>query len=290
LTRGRLTKWFGDIVDQIVNGQDLRAPKPLPLVQQREFVYQNQIIPYRLLRRPRRSIGLRMDDHGLKVSAPSWVSIASIEKGLLAKADWILRQSRRMESTAPSVQDPYDVFLDQREVPIRGHKVRIEFGALASSRLIQETNQTWVLHLGLGPRPGRRRSDQASDAQGNADRRRRERLIDVLKEEAHRDFDRRIRYFSSLLGVAPRHWELSSARRRWGSCNTQQVIRLSWRLIHHEAALIDYVIVHELAHLKELNHSPRFWAIVESVLPDYRERRRVLRHDQHPGNSLKKDS
>ncbi|NCV71165.1 MAG: M48 family peptidase, partial [Betaproteobacteria bacterium] len=88
---------------------------------------------------------------------------------------------------------------------------------------------------------------------------------------------------------APARWQLSSARTRWGSCNAKSVIRLNWRLIHKDPMLIDYVVVHELAHLKELNHSPRFWAIVESVLPDYRERKRLLRHDQDPVNSLPKE-
>jgi len=70
---------------------------------------------------------------------------------------------------------------------------------------------------------------------------------------------------------------LSSARTRWGSCSAQGGIRLNWRLIHLPPAIVDYVVVHELAHLRHMNHGPRFWALVESVCPEYRALRAELR-------------
>jgi predicted metal-dependent hydrolase len=74
---------------------------------------------------------------------------------------------------------------------------------------------------------------------------------------------------------------LSNARTRWGTCHVDGRIRLNWRLIQVPPALIDYVVVHELAHLREPNHSSRFWSQVGSVLPDYKERRLALRRDAH---------
>ena len=73
------------------------------------------------------------------------------------------------------------------------------------------------------------------------------------------------------MGVKPRQLKLSDAKRRWGSCSAKQSINLNWRLIMLDDSLIDYVVVHELAHLLELNHSADFWRIVESVLPDHRD-------------------
>ena len=69
---------------------------------------------------------------------------------------------------------------------------------------------------------------------------------------------------------------LSSAATRWGSANANGAIRLHWRLIQLPLPTIDYVVAHELAHLREMNHSPRFWAVVRSVVPDYRAARRQL--------------
>ena len=74
---------------------------------------------------------------------------------------------------------------------------------------------------------------------------------------------------------------LSNARSRWGSCHTSGRISLNWRLIHLPSHLIDYVVVHELAHLVEMNHSPRFWAVVARVIPDYAARRREIRKESH---------
>jgi predicted metal-dependent hydrolase len=75
---------------------------------------------------------------------------------------------------------------------------------------------------------------------------------------------------------------LSSAGTRWGSASADGSIRLNWRLIHFREPIIDYVVVHELAHLREMNHSPRFWQHVENVLPDYAERRGALKDEAVP--------
>ncbi|MDR1616622.1 MAG: M48 family metallopeptidase [Syntrophomonadaceae bacterium] len=78
-------------------------------------------------------------------------------------------------------------------------------------------------------------------------------------------------------GAAPSKIKIGSAKTRWGSCSARGSINYSWRLIMADGPAIDYVIVHELAHLTEMNHSRRFWAIVAAVLPDYRERQHSLR-------------
>ena len=70
---------------------------------------------------------------------------------------------------------------------------------------------------------------------------------------------------------------LSSAQTRWGSASADGSIRLNWRLIHFAPAIIDYVVAHELAHLREMNHSPAFWETVRSVLPDFERSREALR-------------
>jgi predicted metal-dependent hydrolase len=75
---------------------------------------------------------------------------------------------------------------------------------------------------------------------------------------------------------------LSSASTRWGSARTDGHIRLNWRLIHLPISQIDYVVVHELAHLREMNHSPAFWAVVRTALPGYEQARGALRHEVLP--------
>jgi len=86
----------------------------------------------------------------------------------------------------------------------------------------------------------------------------------------------RVAHYAELMGVAPAGIKITGARTRWGSCSGKGNLNFSWRLMLAGEREIDYVVVHELAHLREMNHSPRFWAVVEAALPDYKERRKSL--------------
>ncbi|MCL2339817.1 MAG: M48 family metallopeptidase, partial [Actinomycetia bacterium] len=99
----------------------------------------------------------------------------------------------------------------------------------------------------------------------------------LYRQLARQGLSARLAFYSRLMGVAPQMIRISGAKTRWGSCSARQTISFSWRLIMASAAVQDYVVVHELAHLREMNHSQRFWQIVEDFLPDYPERQRQLR-------------
>jgi predicted metal-dependent hydrolase len=103
-----------------------------------------------------------------------------------------------------------------------------------------------------------------------------------LMRPAREHFKHRLDHFATLLQV---HWQklsLSSAGTRWGSARIDGSIRLNWRLIHFRPAVIDYVVAHELSHLRVMNHSPQFWDTVRSVVPNYAELRGQLRDDAIP--------
>src|SRR5690606_9679964 len=90
-------------------------------------------------------------------------------------------------------------------------------------------------------------------------------------------FGPRLEYFLEKGGLCINRWRLSSAATRWGSCSSDGNIMLNWRLIHFPPEAIDYVIAHEVAHLRELNHSPRFWQEVGKLMPDFEKARNVLK-------------
>jgi predicted metal-dependent hydrolase len=103
-----------------------------------------------------------------------------------------------------------------------------------------------------------------------------------LRGQALEHFHQRIAHFHTHITLTPvTSIRLSNARARWGSCHASGRISLNWRLIHLPRHLIDYVVVHELAHLREMNHSPRFWAVVGGVIADYAARRREIRREAH---------
>ncbi|MDR1464789.1 MAG: M48 family metallopeptidase [Oscillospiraceae bacterium] len=83
--------------------------------------------------------------------------------------------------------------------------------------------------------------------------------------------------FAQVMGVVPVSLKINGAKTRWGSCSAAGNLNFSWRLLMADDAVIDYVVVHELAHLRKMNHSARFWAVVAGVLPDYPARRAQLR-------------
>ena len=93
-----------------------------------------------------------------------------------------------------------------------------------------------------------------------------------LKREARRYIIPRVEYYSNLLNIKHGRITITSAKTRFGSCSSRGNLSFSYRIMLYDKDLVDYVIVHEVAHLLELNHSERFYKIVESVLPDYRER------------------
>ncbi|MDF3001857.1 MAG: metal-dependent hydrolase [Bacillota bacterium] len=101
------------------------------------------------------------------------------------------------------------------------------------------------------------------------------------KKQAKEYLQHKCRYYSQLMGLIPSAVRINSAKTRWGSCNGRGEINFTFRLIFAPEELIDYVVVHELAHLKEMNHSASFWAVVEQTMPDYRERRKRMREYQH---------
>ena len=99
-----------------------------------------------------------------------------------------------------------------------------------------------------------------------------------LAERASRILPERVRFFAGRMGVEPAYVHITSAKTRFGSCNSKGGVCFSWRLMRYPAEAIDYVVVHELAHLRYMNHSAAFYAVIAAVLPDYRQRRALLRH------------
>jgi predicted metal-dependent hydrolase len=98
-----------------------------------------------------------------------------------------------------------------------------------------------------------------------------------LKNIALRELTIRTEEWAKRMGVRPTKISVGNARKRWGSCKQDGSVRYTWRIMLGNDRVVDYLVVHELAHLKQMNHSKRFWAVVGSVLPDFKERRKELR-------------
>lgn len=229
-------------------------PRPAQPEATRRIAIAGQAVDYHLRRSRRRTIGLAIDHRGLRVGAPLLARLGDIETLIREHGQWVL-----------------DKLADWRERPtpeklaVGEGTVIFSLGAALTVTVTPGSRQRWLfsepkLHLFVPP---------AVEA--------RVVLEKALREKARRVFAERLALYAPRLGVPPPSLRLSAARTRWGSCSHHGGISLNWRLILMPLPVVDYVVTHELAHLREMNHSPRFWSVVEELCPDWKARRSELR-------------
>lgn len=235
---------------------------PVPGKPRRRLQLGEHTLEYRLLRSKRRTIGFLIDEEGLRITAPRWVPVGEIENAIREKERWILSKlAERRERVARRLQ-PDMQWRDGAVLPYLGHDLVLRVGT-ARSTAIAFDSVARELTVNLPPQAG---EQQLKD-----------RVQAWLQQEAKRIFAERLPLYAEKLGVSYVSFALSSATTQWGSCTAQGRIRLNWRLIHFSLPIIDYVVAHELSHLREMNHSPRFWATVQSIFPGFEAARRALR-------------
>ncbi len=240
----------------------------------REIRLDEHVVAYALKRARRRTIGFIVGTDGLCVNAPKWVNLGDIEAALREKGGWILRKLREQQERQQRLQQARVDWRDGASIPFLGEPVivvldpRTTGAVLDSGAAALPGMARLTLHIGLPHTAG---AEQIRDA-----------VQSWLQRQARRVFEERCRHFAQQLGVRVKRLALSSAQTRWGSASADGSIRLNWRLIHFALPTIDYVVAHELAHLRHMDHSPRFWDVVRSVVPDYVERRGMLRDDALP--------
>jgi predicted metal-dependent hydrolase len=241
----------------------LPVPPPSPDAPLRRIQLGAHTLDYALRRSTRRSIGFMIDDDGLRVTAPRRVTLPEIDNAIRAKQRWILTKlQERGERRAQREVRPPVAWVDGAQLPYLGGDITLRLKEATRSHCVFDLDAR-VLEVGVVP--------------GLAEWQLKERVKLWFQSEAKRVFAERLDSYAARLGVTYQAVALSSAGSRWGSCTVQGNIRLNWRLIHYPLALVDYVVAHELAHIREMNHSARFWQVVASVYPDYDGAKAALR-------------
>ena len=241
------------------------------------------VVAYEFKRGQRRTIGFSVGAEGLRVSAPKWVPLYEIDKAVLEKSAWIIQKLEETRARHDRLESARIEWKDGAMLPFLGEQVivvldpRHAFGGVgAELKSSTDTGDTstlpgvahLTLHVGL---PHTATPDQIKDA-----------VQAWLMRQAKRIFTERLNHFAPTLNVQWRKLSLSSAGTRWGSASADGSIRLNWRLIHFKQSVIDYVVVHELSHLRVMDHSPRFWDTVRAVVPDYAQLRSQLKDEGAP--------
>lgn len=234
--------------------------------QGRSVNYQGQEIVFRVVRSRRRSLGLCLDpEEGLLVRAPLGASDSRVEALVLAKAPWVLGHLRRLASQG--LPPPPRAFVSGEAFAFQGQDLLLEvLGNQRGGRpRVEVLRERLVVLLGR---------DLGSQAQALAVR---QALNLWYRRQAALLLPPRAAFFAAALGLdRPPMVQVRDQKRRWGSCNAKGEVRLNWRLVMAPPELSDYVAAHEACHLRVPDHSPSFWELLASLLPDCRARRRRL--------------
>lgn len=210
-----------------------------------------RMVDFALRQASRRSVGLKIGQDGLTVTIPHRFPLGELDAILLQKQGWIIAKLDELASRpmprALVAGSQVDWLGEPRTVAIGFKRASVEADCL---QLV------------------------AHDADGIPAA-----LEKLMRREARSFLAERLARWAGVLGLEYREFKLSSAGTRWGSCTAGGVIRLNWRLMQAPLPVIDYVVIHELCHLVELNHSDRFWALVGQACPDWRSKRAWLRHE-----------
>ncbi len=211
----------------------------------------------------RRTIGFVINDAGLSVVAPKWVTVTQIEESIAEREDWITRKTFEWQEFTKKRDGLRVDWGDGARVRYLGTEITVRLDNSSDVTKAGALFDDNLLRIAL---PAQANNEQIKN-----------RVESWLQSRAKIIFAERIPLYSQKLGSAPTRWALSSARTRWGSCAHDGSIRLNWRLVQFPLDIIDYVVAHELAHLKELNHGPEFWRTVGELFPDYEQKRRWLK-------------
>ncbi len=249
----------------------------------REVLLGDALVAYSLHRSRRSTIGFTVGADGLAVRAPTWVALSAVDGVLRERSAWVMTKLVQARERQQRLEGGRICWADGVVLPYLGNPLQVVLdptqnlsgrgGALV---LAEPTQPADALAAGTPARLFIGLPADASAAQI------RDAVLAWLMRDARRHFIERLDHFAPLLGVQWTSLRLSSAETRWGSAKADGSIRLNWRLVHYRPAVIDYVVAHELAHLRVMDHSPRFWNTVATVVPDYAELRNHLREEPAP--------
>ena len=218
----------------------------------------NDTLSYMLVRSNRKTIALYIrPDATVEVRAPKHTPIFEIEKFISSKTDWIRQKLLLTQNQC-----------EQKELFL------LDF----NSRLLLHGKEFPIIpHYGNQAGFDGERFYMPSHFHGAQFK---HTCIQLYKMFAKQVLPARTYDIAQQMNLSPANIRITSAKSQWGSCSAKKNISYSWRLIMADEEVVDYVIVHELAHLVEMNHSTRFWNIVASALPDYKERQKQLKELQ----------
>ena len=207
-------------------------------------------VAYELIRSKRRTIAIVIDSEGkCRVRAPLQARLSDIEHFVQAKTGWIEQKQQHYAAVQKKRQL---ILTDGMQLSVLDNSYTLRLTEVGQVQV----NGTVLLCPQFKPQQA---------------------LEKWLRQQALAVLQERTAHYAELMGVVYQNVKLSSAAKRWGSCSIKGNLNFSWRLVFYPLAVLDYVVVHELAHRREMNHSAAFWKVVATWMPDYKKYRKWLR-------------
>ena len=206
-----------------------------------------------LIREKRKTLSIVINRNGeIEVKAPKNLPLAEITKFIQSKEKWIINHQSEIKNRLNANND----VINLEKILVLGSKLEVNY-IDNLHEIIQEGEKLFI--------PSKYAPKKSQY------------IAKWLKNKAISIIENRVLYFSANYNISFKSIALINAKTRWGTCSSQKEISFNWRLIMLSPRLIDYVIVHELMHILEQNHSAKFWKLVEMVMPDYKKRKEDIK-------------
>lgn len=227
--------------------------------------YKGTKIFYTLTKSKRKTIGIRIDNNGeVNVSAPLRLSKKQIEEAVRGKVDWIFNKVNKVKAMSLDVVPREFVNGEKLLCLGKEYTLKVVYRDLTRPEVCMQDDTISVYISARITEESRKQTVK-------------ETLIKWYRKYFSSIVNDRIEKYSLMLNATPCKVVIKDQKTRWGSCSVKGNVNLNWRLVMAPVDIIDYVVVHELCHLKIMNHSKDFWLLVESVLPCYKEKRKWLK-------------
>lgn len=220
---------------------------------------------YTLIRsQRRRTIGITIQHAQVRVSAPVDACTRTIERFLASKQHWINRHLQAQQAQLTQLQPRHWQHGEQLYWLGEPYQLDVRDGYRNTIEAIDKT-----LHIRLSRRVVQRQS------------RSKQLVTQWYQHQAMQWLDAQLPQQAERYGLHPKRWRVTNYRAKWGACNRQGELSFSWRLFAAPKTIVDYVLLHELCHLQHFDHSPQFWRLVETHMPDYQVAERWLKTHGH---------
>lgn len=211
---------------------------------------------YTLIRSSRKTIALKvLKDGTLQVKAPRQVSQSEIERFIEEKSDWIAKRTAQVKSAEDfEISDGSWIRVLGVDIPV----LAVPDGRFEFKRAVKLDHSVITIPAGADPKTVKRG------------------IVNIYRKLAEDIILQRAAWYEAVMDLHPTKVRINNAASRWGSCSSKKSINFSWRLVMADGKAIDSVVIHELAHIKYMNHSKAFWNLVEQYCPDYKIQRKKL--------------